>query len=308
MDAVSASMRLPEDARGASIALGNFDGVHLGHQAVIAAARAGASGNHVAAAVFEPHPRRFFQPDAPPFRLQTSGQRARALADAGVDLIIEIAFDAVLSQMTDEAFAKEILVDRLGAARVAIGFDFRFGRGRMGDAAALKRHGATYGFEVEVVDAVDDGHDPEKVSSTAVRNALQAGAMDEAARLLGRPWAIEGEVIRGLQRARTIGFPTANIALGDYVQPKFGVYATLTDLGDGVWLPGVSNCGVKPTITDTKEPLLETNVFDVSVDLYGRKIETRLMHFLRPEQKFESFEALTTQIAEDGKAARAFFA
>ena len=308
MDAVSASTRLPDDARGASIALGNFDGVHLGHQAVIAAARAGARGRRVAAAVFEPHPRRFFQPDSLPFRLQTSGQRARALADAGVDLIIEIAFDAALSQMTDEAFAKDILVDRLGVARVAIGFDFRFGRGRMGDAAALKRLGETYGFEVEVVDAVDDGHDPEKVSSTAIRAALQAGEMDEAARLLGRPWAIEGAVITGMQRARTIGFPTANVALGDYVQPKFGVYATLTDLGDGAWLPGVSNCGVKPTITDTKEPLLETNVFDVAVDLYGRKIETRLMHFLRPEQKFDSFEALTTQIAEDGKAARTFFA
>lgn len=308
MDAVSASTRLPDDARGASIALGNFDGVHLGHQAVIAAARAGAGGKRVAAAVFEPHPRRFFQPDAPPFRLQSSGQRARALAAAGVDLIIEIAFDAALSQMTDEAFAKDILVGRLGAARVAIGFDFRFGRGRMGDAAALRRHGATFGFDVEVVDAVDDGHDPEKVSSTAIRTALQAGEMEEAARLLGRPWAIEGAVITGMQRARGIGFPTANVALTDYQRPRFGVYATQTDIGDGVWRAGVSNCGVKPTVGGFTEPLLETHVFDFDADLYGRAVETRLVHFLRPEQKFESFEALTTQIAADGKAARAFFA
>ncbi len=307
MDAVSATTRLPDDARGASIALGNFDGVHLGHQAVIAAARVGAEGKRVAAAVFEPHPRRFFQLDAPPFRLQTSGQRARALGDAGVDLLIEIAFDAVLSQMTDEAFAKEILVDRLGAARVAIGFDFRFGRGRMGDAAALKRHGEAFGFEVEVVDAVDDGHDPDKVSSTSIRSALQTGDMDQAERLLGRPWAIEGEVITGMQRARGIGFPTANVALGDYLRPLFGVYATATNVGDGVWRPGVSNCGVKPTVGGVAEPLLETHVFDFSADLYGRTVETRLMHFLRAEKKFESFEALTTQIAEDGKAARAFF-
>jgi len=307
MDAVSASMRLPDDARGASIALGNFDGVHLGHQAVIAAARAGAGGKRVAAAVFEPHPRRFFQPDAPPFRLQTSGQRARALAAAGADLIIEIAFDAALSQMTDEAFAKDVLVERLGAARVAIGFDFRFGRGRMGDAAALKRHGATFGFDVEVVDAVDDGHDPEKVSSTAIRNALQAGEMTEATRLLGRPWAIEGVVIAGMQRARGIGFPTANVAFGDYQRPRFGVYATQTDIGDGVWRPGVSNCGVKPTVGGFTEPLLETHIFDFGADLYGRTVETRLMHFLRAEKKFESFEALTAQIAQDGAAARTHF-
>jgi len=307
MDAVTATTRLPDDARGASIALGNFDGVHLGHQAVIAAAHAGADGKRVAAAVFEPHPRRFFQPDAPPFRLQSPSQRTRALAAAGVDVLIEITFDAALSQMTDEAFAKDILVERLGAARVAIGFDFRFGRGRMGDAATLKRHGETFGFRVEIVDAVDDGHDPDKVSSTSIRNALQAGDMEHAARLLGRSWAIEGEVISGMQRARGIGFPTANVALADYVRPQFGVYATKTNVGDGVWRPGVSNCGVKPTVGGVAKPLLETHVFDFNTDLYGRRVETLLAHFLRAEQKFESFEALTAQIAQDSRSARAFF-
>lgn len=307
MDIVLARQRLPDAARGASIALGNFDGVHRGHQAVVAAARAGAGGRHVAAAVFEPHPRRFFQPDSPPFRLQSSPQRARALAAAGVDLLVEIGFDAALSQMTDEAFVREILMERLGAARVAIGFDFRFGRGRMGDADGLRRFGEALGFEVEVVDAVDDGHDPEKVSSTSIRHALQAGEMDDAARLLGRPWAIEGAVIAGMQRARGIGFPTANVALGDYLRPRFGVYATQTDVGDGAWRPGVSNCGVKPTVGGFTEPLLETHIFDFNADLYGRTVETRLVDFLRPERKFDTFDALTAQIAEDGQAARAHF-
>lgn len=305
MDVFAARERLPDSLRGASIALGNFDGVHLGHQAVLAAARAGAHGRRVGAAVFEPHPRRFFQPDAPPFRLQSSRQRARALEAAGADALIEIAFDQALSQMSDEAFARDILADRIGAARVAIGFDFRFGRGRMGDAATLTRHGAMFGFDVEVVDAVDDGHHPDKVSSTSIRTALQTGDMADAQRLLSRPWAIEGEVITGMQRARSIGFATANVALGDYLRPLFGVYATQTDIGDGVWRAGVSNCGVKPTVGGVAEPLLETHLFDFAGDLYGRTIETRLMHFIRAERKFESFEALTKQIADDAKAARA---
>ncbi|MBT9446505.1 MAG: bifunctional riboflavin kinase/FAD synthetase [Hyphomonadaceae bacterium] len=304
MDVYSAQNRLPDSARGASIALGNFDGVHLGHQAVLAAATAGADGRRAAAAVFEPHPRRFFKPDSAPFRLQTSGQRARALAACGADALIEITFDAALSQMSDEAFAREMIADRIGAGRVAVGVDFRFGKDRGGDTAALTKYGAQYGFSVEVVDAVDDGHHPDKVSSTSIRTALQAGDMDDAARLLGRPWAIEGEVISGMQRARGIGFATANVALGDYLRPMFGVYATLTDIGDGVWRAGVSNCGVKPTVGGVAEPLLETHIFDFSGDLYGRTVETQLVRFIRAERKFDSFEALTTQIVEDANAAR----
>lgn len=307
MDVFTAQNRLPDSARGASIALGNFDGVHLGHQAVLTAAAKGASGRRVAAAVFEPHPRRFFKPDSPPFRLQTSRQRARALAACGADALIEITFDAALSQMSDEAFARDVIADRIGAARVAVGVDFRFGKDRLGDTGALTNYGAQYGFSVEVVDAVDDGHQPDKVSSTSIRTGLQAGDMVDAARLLGRPWAIEGEVISGMQRARSIGFATANVALGDYVRPMFGVYATLTDIGDGVWRAGVSNCGVKPTIGGVAEPLLETHIFDFSGDLYGKIVETQLVRFIRTERKFDSFEALTTQIAEDSRVARAHF-
>lgn len=307
MDIFSAQTRLYDEARLASIALGNFDGVHMGHQAVLAAAKAGAHDRLVAAAVFEPHPRRFFKPDSEPFRLQTSRQRARALAACGAEALIEIAFDAALSKMSDEAFAREIIAERIGAARVAVGVDFRFGRDRMGDTAALAKYGERYDFEVEIVDAVDDGHHPDKVSSTSIRTALQSGDVADAARLLGRSWAIEGKVISGMQRARSIGFATANVALGDYLRPMFGVYATLTDIGDGVWRAGVSNCGVKPTVGSVAEPLLETHIFDFSGDLYGRIVETQLVRFIRAERKFDSFEALTTQIAEDSRVARAHF-
>jgi riboflavin kinase / FMN adenylyltransferase len=304
MDIFSAQVRLHDEARLASIALGNFDGVHLGHQAVLAAATSGAHDHLVAAAVFEPHPRRFLKPDSAPFRLQTSRQRARALEACGAQALFEIPFDEALSQMSDEAFARGIISERIGAARVAVGVDFRFGHDRIGDAASLMRYGARYGFDVEIVDAVDDGHHPDKVSSTTIRAALHAGDVAEAARLLGRPWAIEGEVITGMQRARGIGFATANVALGDYLRPLFGVYATLTEVGDGVWRAGVSNCGVKPTVGGVPEPLLETHIFDFGGDLYGKTIETQLTAFIRAERKFESFEALTAQIAEDAKAAR----
>lgn len=307
MDAVRADSLLPEEHRGASIALGNFDGVHLGHQAVIAAAARGANGRRIAAAVFEPHPRRVLRPDSPPFRLQSSAQRARALGACGADTLIEIPFDAALSQMSDEAFARDVLAGRLGAARVAVGSDFRFGHDRIGDTDALQRYGARFGFAVEIVDAVDDGHHPDKVSSSTIRAALQSGEMVEAARLLSRPWAIEGVVIAGQQRARAINFATANVALGDYLHPMYGVYATETDVGDGMWRAGVSNCGVKPTVGGVAEPLLETHLFDFNADLYGRTIETRLIGFIRAERKFESFEALTKQIAEDARAARGFF-
>jgi riboflavin kinase / FMN adenylyltransferase len=302
MQVYAADDILPASAHGAAVALGNFDGVHRGHQAVVAAAAA--HGLPLAAAVFEPHPRRFLQPDAPPFRLQTPGQRARALGAQGVGVLHVLAFDATMVARSDEAFVRDILSQRLGAAHVAVGFDFRFGRDRVGDARRLETLGAQYGFDVEIVDAVDDARHVGKVSSSEIRAAIQAGDVARAADLLGRPWAIEGAVIDGMKRARGIGFPTANVALGDYVRPLFGVYATRTDLGDGVWRGGVSNIGVKPTVGGVPEPLLETHIFDYSGDLYGRTVETQLIAFLRTEQKFESFDALTAQIARDADTAR----
>ncbi|MEJ0059950.1 MAG: bifunctional riboflavin kinase/FAD synthetase [Terricaulis sp.] len=299
---------IPDDAKGAAIALGNFDGVHLGHQGVIAAARASANARGLkllGAAAFEPHPRRLFQPDAPPFRLQSRDQRARALDALGLDLLFKIRFDRALSQMTDEDFARHVLHERLGAAHVSVGFDFRYGRGRMGDVERLRAQGAALGFTVDVVAPIEGGPPGEKISSTAVRAAIATGDMDGATRMLGRPWAIEGEVLRGFARGRALGIPTANVALGDYVRPRLGVYAVRADIGDGVSRPGVANIGITPTTGALQEPILEAHIFDFDADLYGRTIEVALIAFLREERKYGSVEEMMPQIEDDVRQARA---
>jgi riboflavin kinase/FMN adenylyltransferase len=300
--AVSLADEAPAPRQGAAIALGNLDGVHLGHQAVLAAART--PGLALAAAIFEPHPRRLFQPDAPPFRLQSPAQRARALSSLGVEILYQIGFDRALAGLTDAAFCEAILKDRLGAALAAVGEDFCFGKGRMGDAAALQRHGQRLGFEARIAAPVEDAASRGKVSSTAIREALGAGDPAAAARLLSRPFAIEGAVGPGAQRGRTIGFPTANIALGEYVRPRFGVYAVQIDVGDGVARPGVANLGVKPTVGGAPEPLLEAHLFDFTGDLYGRRVEVALIGFLREERRFDGLPALLAQIKADAAHAR----
>lgn len=301
---VNPDVTLPEDARGAAIALGNFDGVHLGHQAVIASAREVAEENDVVlgAAVFEPHPRRFFKPDLPPFRLQTPAQRARALAELGVTEVFELGFDAGLAQSSDRDFAEKVLRDLLGVSHVSVGADFRFGKGRSGDAAGLAKLGDEFGFSVSAVSPVTG--DGKVISSTAVREAIGAGDVAAAAALLGRPWAIEGEVARGFQRGAGFGFPTANVALGDYVRPRLGVYAVRVDVGDGVLLPGVASVGVNPTVGALPEPLLEAHLLDFSGDLYGRTIEVEMVAFLRDEAKFDDVNALKRQMTQDVIEAR----
>ena len=298
MPTLGPSSTVPDDARGASVALGNFDGVHRGHQAVIAAAQEAADrlGAKLGVAVFEPHPRRFFKLDAPPFRLQSPAQRARALAELEVDEVFEIGFDAALAQSSDRDFAERVLRDLLGVRHVAIGADFRFGRGRMGDADSLARFGAEFGFTVTAVAPVGGAA---KISSSRVREAVAAGDMAAAADLLGRPWAIEGEVLRGFGRGAGFGFATANLSLGDYVRPRLGVYAVRVDLGDGVLLPGVASIGVNPTVGALPEPVLEAHLLDFSGDLYGRSIEVELIAFLRPEAKFDNITALKTQMTRD---------
>jgi len=290
-------------ARGAAIALGNFDGVHLGHQAVIESARTASAklDAPLGVAVFEPHPRRVFQPDAPPFRLQTNEQRARALAALGVEQLYHIGFDRALSQLSGEEFARSILAERLGVVHVSVGADFRFGRGRMGDVESLKGLGGALGFSVDAVTPVGDGA---KISSSAVREAIGAGAVDKASALLGRPWAIEGEVQRGFARGRGFGFATANLALGDYVQPRLGVYAVRVRI-DAMTYDGVASVGVNPTVGALPKPLLEAHIFDFDADLYGKTIEVELIAFLRDEAKFQNAEILARQIAEDAAAARA---
>ncbi len=295
---------LPDALRGASVAIGAFDGVHRGHQAVIAQARAAADRLAAPLAVvsFSPHPRRWFQPDAAPFSLMTPGQMARAMAPLGVDRLHLLPFDAAMAAMTDEAFARDLLSGGLGIRHAAVGFDFTYGKGRTGSAEGLRRHGEALGFGVTVVDRVDDP-DGLKLSSSGVREALKAGDMPRAAAILGRPFAIEGQVIHGDKRGRTIGVPTANVPMGDYMRPAYGIYATRTRLPDGRIIDGVANLGVRP-MYELDQPLLEVWLFDFDEDLYGQTVETRLIAFLRGEMTFDGLDGLKRQIDADAAAAR----
>ena len=299
---------LPDRLKGAAVAIGAFDGVHRGHQAVIAAARAAAGRLDAPVGVvsFSPHPRRWFQPEAAPFRLMTPDQMARALAPLGVDHLYLLAFDADMAAMTDEAFAREVLAGGLGIRHAAVGFDFTYGKGRTGSPEGLRRQGEQLGFGVSVADRLDDP-DGLKLSSSAVREALKAGDMARAAAILGRPFAIAGEVIHGDKRGRTIGVPTANVRLGDYMRPAYGVYAVRSRLADGRVVDGVASLGLRPMYA-LEEPLLEVWLFDFDEDLYGQVIETELVAFLRGEAKFDDLEALKVQIDADATAARAALA
>lgn len=295
---------LPDALKGAAVAIGAFDGVHRGHQAVIAGARQAADrlGVPLAVVSFDPHPRRWFQPEAAPFRLMTPEQMARALNDLDVDRLYLLPFDGEMAAMTDDQFALEVLGAGLGIKHAAVGFDFTFGKGRSGSPEALRAYGETAGFTVSVVERVDDA-DGLKLSSSAVREALKAGDMKRAAAILGRPFAIAGEVIHGDKRGRTIGVPTANVAMGDYMRPAYGVYATRTRLPDGRLIDGVANLGVRP-MYPTDDPLLEVWLLDFSGDLYGQTVETELVAFVRGEMTFDGLDALKIQIDTDAVAAR----
>lgn len=296
---------LPAEARGAVVALGNFDGVHRGHVAVLklAAELAGTLDAPAGAAVFTPHPRRVFAPDAPPFQLMNDAQRVRALAAAGAELAHHIRFDAALSAMSPEGFVEAVLDKGLGLKGVVTGADFCFGKGRAGSAIDLQRLCAERGIKTRIAKAVSGEGARGKISSSDVRAALREGRPDDAAALLGRPFAIEGEIAQGDQRGRMLGFPTANIALGDYLRPAFGVYATRTRLPDGRLIPGVANLGRRPTV-DGHSERLEVHLFDFEGDLYGQSVETELIAFIRPERKFDGLDALKAQIAADSARAR----
>jgi riboflavin kinase/FMN adenylyltransferase len=304
---------LPEEQRGAAVALGNFDGVHRGHQQVIAQAAKAALAAKIPLGVvtFDPHPRRLFRPSEPAFKLMTHDQQARALEALGVDLLYLLPFDFEMASFGDREFVEKVLVGGphgggLGVKHVAVGFDISFGRGRTGSAELMKIYGRQDDFSVSVAEPVAS-RDGEKFSSTAVRDALRDGHPEQAARILGRPFAIEGVVRRGQQLGRQLGFPTANVEVEDYVVPKLGVYATRTRLPDGRLVPGVANLGNNPT-TGVVETRLETWLFDFDEDLYGQIIETQLIAFLRPELKFDSIELLVEQVLRDEVAARAIVA
>jgi len=293
---------LPEALRGATVALGNFDGVHRGHAHLLRTAHGAHPGGRLAVLTFEPHPRELFRPDDPPFRLTLSAERAEALAALGVQVVYEIPFDRAFSNVTAAEFVDEVLDRGVGAAHLACGPDFAFGHRRGGDVGFLAERAEALGIGLTVVPKLSDEQGP--ISSTRIRRLLQDGYPERAALDLGRDWAVRGVVAHGDERGRTIGFPTANLALGAHLEPARGVYAVTARLTDGAVIPGVANIGRRPTVDEGLESRVEAHLFDWEGDLYGQEIAVALRSYLRPEQKFGSFDELKAQIAADAAQAR----
>ncbi|MGB0696420.1 MAG: bifunctional riboflavin kinase/FAD synthetase [Rhodospirillaceae bacterium] len=302
---------LPANLRGACVALGNFDGVHRGHRAVIGAAKKLAARNNAPFGVltFDPHPRRVFKPDLPPFALSSFRMKVRLMEEQGADFFCVQHFDEDFAGASPDWFIETVLVKGLKVRAIAVGEDFAFGNKRMGNVALLRDRSLELIYEVVALSAVSDA-DGTALSSTRIRNALASGDLDIANHILGRPWEIEGRVEHGDARGRTIGFPTANVRLGDFQRPRTGVYAVTAGPDEGpdtVWTPGVANFGNRPTV-DGKTELLEVHLFDTDRNLYGIPLRIRFHAFLRPEQKFADLDALKTQIAADAHQARALLA
>ena len=296
---------LPESAQGASIALGNFDGLHVGHKAVMDAARLAGHGKF-SVATFEPPPRGYFRPGDPPFRILRPERRNAAILAAGAAAVFELPFNGEMAAMTDEGFVRAVLVEGLKARHVCVGSDFRFGRGRMGHAQRLSSLGRALGFGVTIVEEVED-HGA-KASSTAIRQALMAGEPELAAEMLGSPWTADGIVESGEQNGRKLGFPTANIQLGELIHPKHGVYVVRVRIeGEKAWRDGVANFGRTPT-TGLRDPLLESHIFDFAGDIYGKRLEVQLVAYLRPEHKFPSLDAMVEQMHRDAAQAKEILA
>ncbi len=297
---------LPADARGATVALGNFDGVHRGHAEVIKAAHAARPKVPLAVLTFEPHPREHFRLDDPPFRLTLSAERAEALAALGVTLIYELRFDHEFSLMPAEGFVGDVLHQGLGARHLVCGPDFAFGRRRGGGTDFLAQRAEALGMGLTLVPLLADGAGP--ISATRIRRVLQDGYPERATADLGRPWTIRGVVAHGDARGRTIGFPTANIALGRHLEPARGVYAVTVRLPDGKWLRGVANIGRRPTVNEGPESRLEVNIFDFDADIYGAELSVALHAYIREERRFAGLDALKAQIAADAAEARRLLA
>ncbi len=292
--------------RGASAAIGNFDGVHLGHQSVIDIARR--EGDKIGAPLgvmtFEPHPRQYFAPDAPAFRLMGRAARAHRLEKIGVERLYELNFNAALSALSPEDFARKVIHEGLGLRHVVVGADFCFGKGRAGNVEDLQAFGADLGFGVSIAELIE-GHTGE-VSSTAIRTALSDGRPRDAALMLGHWHRIEGKVVGGEQRGRELGYPTANMNITGLHQPKFGVYAVLVDVLEGPHrgtYHGAASLGVRPMF-DGEVPNLETYIFDFKGDLYGTPLSIGLVDYLRPELKFDGLEALIARMDADCLQAR----
>ncbi len=295
---------LSADCRDATVAMGNFDGVHLGHRAVIEAA-AKAADAPLGVLTFEPHPREFFAPDAPPFRLLNAEARANRLARLGVQQLYELPFNQVVAGLTPEAFARDVLTDGLGIRHLTVGADFRFGKDRAGDARVLSALGAQMGFGVTIVPLA--GTAGQEYSSTAIRKALAEGRTRDAEKMLGHWHRIEGEVVHGDKRGRDFGWPTANMSMEGLHLPRLGIYAVLVDVltgPDRLSCRGVASLGVRPMF-GRNAPNLEVHLFDFSGDLYGQHLSVALVEFLRDEAKFDSVDVLIEQIGKDAEQARA---
>ena len=306
MSLVRAPLRcaVEHDRRGTVAVLGNLDGVHRGHQAIIAAAArlADAEGAALSAVTFEPHPRRVFDPDADPFLLTSLDQKADILASLGCRSVFALPFGPALSGLSPEAFVADVLSGVLGLRGVVVGEDFRFGAKRAGDAEALRALGAAHGLEVRTLGVEGEGDGAVKFSSTTARQALREGRPRDAGAVMGRPFAVRGAVLEGRRLARQLNFPTANLELGDLVRPAYGVYAITARVGDAVF-PGVANLGVRPTVDGATERL-EAHLFGFDADIYGQVIEVALTGFIRAEERFDGVDALKAQIAKDVAAAR----
>lgn len=306
---------LPTDLRGAAVAVGNFDGVHLGHQAVIGQAGQIARSMDIPWAVMtlEPHPRSIFKPDTEPFRLTPFPAKARRIKALGPQVLIVIHFDLEFAKSAPTDFVEQVIVNGAGARHVVCGHDFAFGRDRQGNPELLLQLGEEFGFDFTCVQGIRD-NDDKLYSSTRIRTYLRDGNPRAAARLLGTPFEIEGRVAEGERRGRSIGFPTANLRLADYVRPATGVYAVRAGVGVGGddsdkanWFDGVANLGYRPTF-DGDELLLEAHLFDFDGDLYGQHLRIALVDYLRAEKKFDGLDSLKQQIADDGVRARKILA
>ena len=308
MQRLTLSGGIPDELKGSIVALGNFDGFHLGHQAVVnrAIQRGFHERRRVIVATFDPHPVRLFKPDLPPFRLTTLDQRETLFAHAGADAMLVFEFTRELASMDAEEFVAEVLAKQLGSAGVVTGDDFSFGKGRQGDVALLKTLGERHGVIAEAVPQVL--LEGERISSGRIREALVAGDIGTATHMLTRDYAIEGVVQRGDARGRELGYPTANLDLGDYQRPKYGIYAVRVTLdangpNGGTEHPGVASLGVRPTF-DPPQELLESHLFDTDADLYGRTIEVALHAYIREEKKFGDVADLVAHMREDEAKAR----
>jgi len=314
---------VPAGLRGAVVAVGNFDGVHLGHRALIgeAARQAKATGRKLAVLAFEPHPQEYFKTlrgegGGESFRLTPLRTKARLVAELGADAFFALTFDAAMAARTADVFVRDVLLDGLGASGVVVGEDFVFGKGRGGNLQTLRDAGARHGFSVTafqtvLANAAAAGQKIEKISSTRIREALKAARPQEAARLLGRHWAVEARVEHGDGRGRQMGFPTANMHLGHCLAPAFGIYAVRAAIVENDQVigrhDGVASFGVRP-MYEVTVPLMETHLFDFDGDLYGKHLSVELVDYIRPEMRFDGLPALIAQIADDCQVARAILA